>query len=359
MAREVLRPLGMANATFAVAEALAGDRIATGAAVDGSRLNFSATCAAAPAMPGSFSAPCGCLWASADDVARLLKLFFRDEAPADPPPTATSPTTSPTASSTASSTAVGAAGNQILDGDTLREVLGPAVLLRDGSSAVGSGAWEMKYSSGVWVKSKQGELPGYRSSVSLVEDLKVGVFTSALVSDVAELSVWTVPAMDILVPAVRAALWALQAARPPPPLPSRHALMVGDYYEPNTVSVRLGKAAAPPFAPTLYLHTSPDPGDVLNLTAVPGFDPNRILRAFPAANNASSTGASAGASAGCRWLDDGPAQELVAFDWTEDGSAVHGLRFMGGSYFKMKATAAAATTKTKTKTNTAGGSSEV
>ena len=63
-----------------------------------------------------------------------------------------------------------------------------------------------RYSSGVWIKSKQGELPGFRSSVSLVEPLKLGVFISALVSDVEELSVWTIPALDLLVPAVKAAV---------------------------------------------------------------------------------------------------------------------------------------------------------
>ena len=89
--------------------------------------------------------------------------------------------------------------NQILDGDTLAELLRPSVLLRDGSSAVGT-PWEMKYSteSKVWVKSKQGELPGYRSSVSVVEELKLGVFTSALVSDVDEHSVWTIPGMNMI-----------------------------------------------------------------------------------------------------------------------------------------------------------------
>ena len=47
------------------------------------------------------------------------------------------------------------AAEQVVDGDTLHEMLAPAVLLRDGSSAVGS-PWEEKFSGGVWVKSKQG-----------------------------------------------------------------------------------------------------------------------------------------------------------------------------------------------------------
>lgn len=67
------------------------------------------------------------------------------------------------------------------------EMLLPTILLADGSSAVGT-PMEMKYEGGVWTKGKQGELPGYRSSMTMVPKLKLGIFTSALVSDVEE--VW-------------------------------------------------------------------------------------------------------------------------------------------------------------------------
>ena len=50
-----------------------------------------------------------------------------------------------------------------------------------------------------------------------MEDLKLGVFTSALVSDVDEKSVWTIPVLDRLVPAIEAALWKL---KPKPTLPA-------------------------------------------------------------------------------------------------------------------------------------------
>jgi CubicO group peptidase (beta-lactamase class C family) len=141
---EILAPLGNTKSTFDTAAAIASDSIAVGVGVDGHPLNLSASCIPSSGMPGGFSAPCGCLWATADEVGRLLQLFFRDDAPA------------------------GATPDQVLDGDTLWENLNPATVLRDGSSAVGAGAWEFKYSSGVWIRSKQGELPGYRSSVSLV-----------------------------------------------------------------------------------------------------------------------------------------------------------------------------------------------
>ena len=86
----------------------------------------------------------------------------------------------------------------------------------------------MKFLEGaqVWTKGKQGELPGYRSSVTVVEDMKVGIFTSCLVSDASEHSVWTVPALAVLVPAVEAALWRLQ---PAPTLPPSAEEYVGTY----------------------------------------------------------------------------------------------------------------------------------
>ena len=37
-----------------------------------------------------------------------------------------------------------------------------------------------RYSKGLWLKSKQGGDPGYRSSLTLSEDLGLGLFISAL-----------------------------------------------------------------------------------------------------------------------------------------------------------------------------------
>jgi hypothetical protein len=46
---------------------------------------------------------------------------------------------------------------------------------------------------GLWYKSKQGGDPGYRSSLTLVPELNLGVFVSALTDPVDEDSVWSVP----------------------------------------------------------------------------------------------------------------------------------------------------------------------
>eukprot|EP00658_Telonema_sp_P-2_P043883 TRINITY_DN31759_c0_g1_i1.p1 TRINITY_DN31759_c0_g1~~TRINITY_DN31759_c0_g1_i1.p1 ORF type:complete len:168 (-),score=14.16 TRINITY_DN31759_c0_g1_i1:117-620(-) len=167
----------------------------------------------------------------------------------------------------------------------------------------------MKYSSGVWVKSKQGELPGYRSSVSIVEPLKLGVFTSALVSEVAEKSVWTVPAMDILVPAVQRAAWMLA---PGPSLPSGHSEMVGDYAFGTRVWAQGGG-----------LRFVASSGVVLNLTSMEGVDPSAALR-----------GHLVNSTEGCRWLDDGPDLEIVYFDWV--GGTVLRVRFMGTAFDKLR-----------------------
>ena len=62
----------------------------------------------------------------------------------------------------------------------------------------------------------------------------------------------------------------------------------------------------------------------MNLTAIPGVDPNRALRAKPM-----------NSSAGCRWLDDGSDLEIAYFDWKADDS-VWRLRFMDGAYGKLE-----------------------
>ena len=82
LAKRILAPLGMANATFDTAAAVAADHVAAGYHdPEGTQpVNLSQTCTPAPGAPGSWLAPCGCLWASADDLAKLMKLFFRADA---------------------------------------------------------------------------------------------------------------------------------------------------------------------------------------------------------------------------------------------------------------------------------------
>ena len=67
-------------------------------------------------------------------------------------------------------------------------MLDPVILLRDGNAAIGT-PWEMAYNTfkdskgkqkGVWFESKQGEVPGYRSSIALVPQYKIGCFIDFL-----------------------------------------------------------------------------------------------------------------------------------------------------------------------------------
>ena len=143
--------------------------------------------------------------------------------------------------------------------------------------------------------------------MTLVEDLKLGVFTSALVSDVDEHSVWTIPALDILVPAVMAAAWSFVEK---PPLPSKYSDLVGDYYDGVAVAVQ---------DDVLVLSGL---GELMNLTAIEGIDSSLALRATVM-----------NSTDGCRWLDDGTDLEIAYFDW--DGDAVSRLRFMQSAFSKL------------------------
>ena len=196
------------------------------------------------------------------------------------------------------------------------------MLLRDGYEAVGS-PWEMVYLNGsgggdYWAKGKQGELPGYRSSVLLVEPLQLGVFTSALVSDVPSPTVWTVEALSLLAPAVSAARWRL---KPPPTLPADAPLLVGRYLD-GSVRVYVG-----PGGGALLLSLAPDAAP-LNLTLVAdGSTPTRrAYRAQPLHPTAS-----------CRSLDDGADLEIAYFVLPRAGANASSLRFMDGLFQRFDA----------------------
>ena len=204
-----------------------------------------------------------------------------------------------------------------MDGDSLHELLSPQVLLRDGYEAIGS-PWEMVYlgeSGGgqFWAKGKQGELPGYRSSVLLVEPLKLGIFVSALVSDVPSPTVWTVDALSLLAPAVSSALWRL---KPPPQLPAGTELLVGKYLD---GSVHVATSGA-----VLLLTLAPGAAP-LNLTLITAHS-TPTMRAFYAQPVQST--------ATCRSLDDGQDLEIAYFSLPSAGANASSLRFMDGLFLR-------------------------
>ena len=276
----ITKPMMMTNATFAYNQTTM-ERSAKGTDKEGKEVKV-------PVGPScGFGAPAGCLWASAGDIGMLMKLLFRaDSTKKDDP----------------------------LGGSTISEMLAPEILLRNGFEAVGT-PFEMQYvSNRYWTKGKQGELPGYRSSMTIVDELRLGVFTSALVSDVDEDSVWTIPALEILAPAFEAALNRLQ---PSPQLPKNYQRMEGSYYDGSVTIEADGQ--------TLVFKTSKD-GARLQLKTDPTIPPD-FLRAHDI--DGLST-------LGCRWKDDGTDQELVQFIMGNGAGhkadEVVAIEFMGARY---------------------------
>ena len=290
---QIARPLGMDNATFAFNDTTK-HRSAVGCSSDGKPVHI-------PYGPScGFGAPAGCLWASAGDMERLMHFLFRID-PIDPIVSQNMATVDP------------------FDSDTIAEMLAPSVLLRNGYEAVGT-PFEMQYiSNKYWTKGKQGELAGYRSSITVVEDLKLGVFTSALVTDVKSNSVWTIDALEILAPALDAALTRL---RPLEKLPKNTAMYVGTYYD-GSVKVYVNGTSL------LFASGVGPDGEYATMLKLVDINSNgeelHVLRALDIVGLG---------ELGCRWLDDGDNQELVKFVLSDNG-IVTAIEFMGEQFGKI------------------------
>lgn len=230
--------------------------------------------------PSGWDAPCGDLLASARDISKLMSFFFSNS-------------------------------NSPLDRATAIEMLNPATVMRDGSSGVAT-PFELKFERGVWMSGKQGEEPGYRSSMTMVPDLKLGVFTSVLEDDTSEQSVWTIPALDLLVPPLVQYLWAHQ---PVQPLPTNYQLLLGTYSDNVTISV--SKSSPPVLLLALQ-------GTVFNLTQVlaQGSPVPSVLRAKDTSEPQPA----------CRWLQDGADEELVYFSFASQGQPASSFEFAGGQW---------------------------
>jgi len=126
--------------------------------------------------------------------------------------------------------------NQLVDGATVQEMLQPIIVLHDGNEAIGM-PWEMKYihyqtyqntQSGIWIKSKQGELNGYRSSVALIPEYKIGIFNVALQSEVYDSTVWTYTILNnMLLPFLDSTI--NEYDKPIYTLPNDYELLIGNY----------------------------------------------------------------------------------------------------------------------------------
>ena len=278
----IFDPLGMENATFAW-DSRFEDRYAVGVNMSGKPIKQ------AEGQTCGWGAPAGCVWASANDISQIMKLMFRRSVPAeDSQP-----------------------GH--VDGQTIAEFLLPRVLLRDGMEAIGT-PMEMQYLGDelrLWAKGKQGELPGFRSSMSIVEELRLGVFSAALITDVEDHTVWTLPALRIIGPAVKAAMEDLQ---PKKSLPQAYERFLGNYVDDVSVEVD------PQDSSQLILLLGNDAHPLALSEDLPLLGPN-ALKANPTA------------ALDCRHLDDGSNLEIAyfSFDGGGDGKA-SSVEFMGQMY---------------------------
>ncbi|EGC30566.1 hypothetical protein DICPUDRAFT_50700 [Dictyostelium purpureum] len=96
--------------------------------------------------------------------------------------------------------------DHILDPSTHNEALSAVQLVNDGVNAYGT-PFEMFYDSEnqIWTKNKAGQLDGYRTQMSLIKPLKLGLFFSSLLAFETE-DVFTRAATQVLVPAYEAVL---------------------------------------------------------------------------------------------------------------------------------------------------------
>jgi len=233
--------------------------------------------------------PMGGLFSSARDMSEFLSLLFRNNAPANQ-------------------------GSQILDGFTINEMLTGVSFLNDGRTGFGL-PYELFYDniSKFWTSNKAGELAGYRSQIAFIPALKIGVFASAFISSCNEPTdtVFTIPVIDILAPALQDVLWTMQ---PPYSLPSNTNQLIGVYTDdPDSSQVNISVQNG-----VLYGLSS---GTSFNLTS--HNDSLTIFRAVILQND--TVGLS------CRSLYDGCEDEFIYFNITNEGHATS-LVFMGGTY---------------------------
>eukprot|EP01084_Bolivina_argentea_P244087 408989_1 len=240
--------------------------------------------------------PCGGLLANANDLSKLIMFMFRNNI------------------------TMNDNKYQILNGSTIDEILKPKILLRNGFQSIGN-PWEMEYFTfntsrnttiGVWYKGKEGELSGYRSSVVIVPQYKIGIFNSALISDVSASHVWAYDVLNMLIPYVDNLLYKNGNINNYI-LPNNYQLLIGSYRQKGyTFMVNISVVMNEQYG-LKYLKSTDSGGDMLRLNIFEN-DKN-VLRAYNLDGSE------------CRWLDDGQDQELVYFSF-DNGDDKHATSFI-------------------------------
>ena len=149
VAEEILAPLGMSSSGTVTEEALA-----QGLALELAEGVDPASGAPQRVRAAGWGAPCGGLYASAEDMARFMSFLLGS---------------------------AGKAGERVLARSSVLEMLGTAALARDGGmSGVTAGTLEaMRFRGGRLAVAKMGCLPGVRTDMLLVPHLRLGVFAAA------------------------------------------------------------------------------------------------------------------------------------------------------------------------------------
>jgi len=103
----------------------------------------------------------------------------------------------------------------------------PGTILSDGVTSYGRAGWEIAFSDGHRVITKDGVINGFCNTLALVPELKLGVYFWANVQSTT--SFLSAPAMNILIPAITSALLTMQAK----PIPDVMDDIVGIYVSSN------------------------------------------------------------------------------------------------------------------------------
>ena len=260
-----------------------------------------------------FENPAGGMLANANDIAKLMMFMFRNNI------------------------TVNDNEHQLLNGSTIDEIFKPKILLRNGYQSIGN-PWEMEYReyntqhgdnsnsvSGVWYRGKEGELDGYRSSVVMIPEYKLGVFHSALISTVHDDDghVWVYDVLDMLLPFVDNLLYQ-NSMRFEYELPSNYQLLLGRYVG-DGIIVDIN-VAMDSNTGIKYLRGNSSHGSESRLEIFRNefngnvFDKN-VLRSHNLHNSA------------CRWFDDGQDQELMYFTFGDGGDKHATNAMFMGNYF--------------------------
>ena len=116
----------------------------------------------------------------------------------------------------------------IMSPQLLREMLRPVFINPDQQSGFGT-PWEMQMLNGHYLRTKGGNINGFSSEFDMIPEMKLGVI--ALSNYDLDESMFTLPILEILIPAFKAWMNSVQAAEFKAVLPTNVGKYVGYYYD--------------------------------------------------------------------------------------------------------------------------------